>query len=215
MKKKHRFIIYIKNYFLGVSSVLPIGSCIIWFYFRTNFQCNKYISSSASILSAWRSQAGEERRVSRTVSVITNLCTTLLAGLRSGFRQSLLPYKPNRTHKNPSLGEGGCAEGADGWDKELQQMPQSLTQIPTYFKPRTSIIGVIAMLLFSACATHTPQYKNSTFSTDVPEKEIDHSFYLIGDAGNSPIGTKNTGTAALYRSPFKSQKEQHRHFSGR
>ncbi len=45
------------------------------------------------------------------------------------------------------------------------------------------------IFLISACATYKPQYKDDSFSSTFPEeKEILHSFYLIGDGGNSPIG---------------------------
>lgn len=44
------------------------------------------------------------------------------------------------------------------------------------------------MLILSACATYKPQYKDASNQQKFPDKEIRHSFYLIGDAGNSPIG---------------------------
>ncbi len=51
-------------------------------------------------------------------------------------------------------------------------------------------LGILVLLLcFSACATFKAQYADNlekyTFPTN---KEIKHSFYLIGDAGNSPLG---------------------------
>ncbi|MEM9685916.1 MAG: hypothetical protein AAF934_03230 [Bacteroidota bacterium] len=48
--------------------------------------------------------------------------------LRAGFQQSLLSPRRYRILKNPSLGEGGAANGSIGWAKELQQMLQSLTR---------------------------------------------------------------------------------------
>jgi hypothetical protein len=51
---------------------------------------------------------------------------------------------------------------------------------------------VLALIVFffNACATYNAQYKETNIVTKFPEKEIAHSFYLIGDAGNSPIGTE-------------------------
>ena len=47
-------------------------------------------------------------------------------------------------------------------------------------------IFTIVMLL-NACATYNPQYKNSFRITNISNNDILHSFYLIGDAGNSPL----------------------------
>ncbi|MGB5357275.1 MAG: metallophosphoesterase, partial [Eudoraea sp.] len=44
----------------------------------------------------------------------------------------------------------------------------------------------LGLLLFTSCASHKVQY-NSESNTPNSSKEIDHTFYLIGDAGNSPI----------------------------
>jgi len=57
-------------------------------------------------------------------------------------------------------------------------------------------VGIILLLLcFSACATFKAQYEEKKSVNSYPkDKEIKHSFYLIGDAGKSPIGEK---TAAL------------------
>ncbi|MFL1010789.1 metallophosphoesterase [Flavisericum labens] len=45
------------------------------------------------------------------------------------------------------------------------------------------------LIILSACATYKPQYSNENH-TDVtfPNNEIDQTFYLIGDAGVSPVG---------------------------
>jgi len=50
----------------------------------------------------------------------------------------------------------------------------------------------IFIMLLNACATYTTQIKNSNFSTQFPDKEIAHSFYLIGDAGNSKLGASSS-----------------------
>ncbi|PTM11954.1 MAG: phosphoesterase [Bacteroidetes bacterium] len=43
----------------------------------------------------------------------------------------------------------------------------------------------IMVLLINACASYKKQVDNSVPQTTVPDKEISHSFYLIGDAGNT------------------------------
>ena len=66
------------------------------------------------------------------------------------------------------------------------------------------IAALIIVFSLSACATYKPQLSSEVSSQEFPnEKEIEHSFYLIGDGGNSPIGTK---TEALRE--FKSQLEK-------
>lgn len=49
----------------------------------------------------------------------------------------------------------------------------------------------ILSLLCNACATYKPQYKNENAYHTLPDKEIEHSFYLIGDAGNYEIGASS------------------------
>ena len=50
----------------------------------------------------------------------------------------------------------------------------------------------MVFLVFNACATFKVQYANDDYrEIKFPDKKIEHSFYLIGDAGNSPIGTES------------------------
>jgi len=50
---------------------------------------------------------------------------------------------------------------------------------------------IITVLLLTNCATYKPQYKNSTpILTTATTKDVAHSFYLLGDGGNSPIGSE-------------------------
>ncbi len=42
--------------------------------------------------------------------------------------------------------------------------------------------------MFNACATFKPQYRNKETAASFPPKDIKHSFYLIGDAGNYEHG---------------------------
>ncbi|MCX2679735.1 metallophosphoesterase [Galbibacter sp. EGI 63066] len=56
----------------------------------------------------------------------------------------------------------------------------------------------LIIFFFSSCATYQPQYSENTGSQLFPEsKEIVHSFYLIGDGGNSPIGTSTKALQTL------------------
>ncbi|AUC82525.1 metallophosphoesterase [Lacinutrix sp. Bg11-31] len=50
------------------------------------------------------------------------------------------------------------------------------------------IIVLISFFFLNACATYKAQYKTSKKVRIYPSKTLEHSFYLIGDAGNSPIG---------------------------
>ncbi len=54
-----------------------------------------------------------------------------------------------------------------------------------------SLFSILIILLVGSCATYKPQYKNENISASFPDKKIAHSFYLIGDGGNSPIGTQS------------------------
>lgn len=59
-------------------------------------------------------------------------------------------------------------------------------------KIKTHIIFLLTILLLGACATYTPQYKNQEHASSFPvNKKITHSFYLIGDAGNSPTNAQS------------------------
>ena len=54
----------------------------------------------------------------------------------------------------------------------------------------------VATLVVNACATYKTQY-NKASEINFPDKAISHSFYLIGDAGNSPIGSESAGLTAF------------------
>ena len=50
---------------------------------------------------------------------------------------------------------------------------------------------IVFLLLLSNCATHKPQYKNEKGAYNVTYREdVKHSFYLLGDGGNSPLGSE-------------------------
>ena len=56
------------------------------------------------------------------------------------------------------------------------------------------IYFIITLLFFNACATYKPQFKNEDHhEATFPNKEIDRTFFLIGDAGKSPLNGMSTG----------------------
>ena len=67
---------------------------------------------------------------------------------------------------------------------------------------------IIALVLVSNCATYKPQYKNKKRAIpSMKSKEVAHAFYLLGDAGNSPIGTETT-TLKRLKTALKSAKKE-------
>ncbi|WP_299338880.1 metallophosphoesterase [uncultured Psychroserpens sp.] len=62
---------------------------------------------------------------------------------------------------------------------------------------RFTIIFLLSFLL-NACATHKAQYKQEDYSQiERPDKDIDRTFYLIGDAGKSPQGGMSKALTAF------------------
>lgn len=58
--------------------------------------------------------------------------------------------------------------------------------------------SLTAGLLLFSCATYKPQYKTSPRTVNTPPaEEISHTFYLIGDAGNSPMGERSKALEAF------------------
>lgn len=74
----------------------------------------------------------------------------------------------------------------------------------------------LILILFSVlgCATFKTQYKDPEFKQEASSKAIAHSFYLIGDAGNSPIGTKTEALKAFQESVSKAHKNSTAFFLG-
>lgn len=69
------------------------------------------------------------------------------------------------------------------------------------------IIVVLTLLFVSACATYKAQYSNEKYDdVQFPDKAISHSFYLIGDGGNSPIGTSSKAIGYLKEHLGKASK---------
>ena len=71
-----------------------------------------------------------------------------------------------------------------------------------------------AVLFFNACATYNPQYKDSNWGKETSQKKIAHSFYLIGDAGNSPLGTSSKALKAFKNTLSKAKKQSTAIFLG-
>jgi len=64
----------------------------------------------------------------------------------------------------------------------------------------------IAALAVNSCATYTPQYVDDNFPVTLPDKEIEKSFYLIGDAGNSDLG-KASNTLKVFKEELSTASE--------
>ncbi|WP_147677852.1 metallophosphoesterase [Algibacter pacificus] len=67
---------------------------------------------------------------------------------------------------------------------------------------------ILSFLVFfiNACATYKTQI-NDVANVQFPNKELSYSFYLIGDAGNSPIGSESAGLKA-FRNEINNAPEQ-------
>ncbi|WP_372936519.1 metallophosphoesterase [Seonamhaeicola sp.] len=67
-------------------------------------------------------------------------------------------------------------------------------------------LAFIALLTLNSCATYKTQYKGAVITGNFQEEDIIHSFYLIGDAGNSPIGSKSIAVKTLGEELKKASK---------
>lgn len=76
------------------------------------------------------------------------------------------------------------------------------------------LVVISALLLLNACATFKPQYKNANRLESVPDKDIAHTFYLIGDAGNSPMGESTIALKAFENELNKASKNSTAIFLG-
>lgn len=60
------------------------------------------------------------------------------------------------------------------------------------------ILALLIILLLNACAVQQAQYKNESDKLNVfPDKETDRTFYLIGDAGLSPMNSSSDALLAF------------------
>lgn len=83
-------------------------------------------------------------------------------------------------------------------------------------KKSLRIIFLFTIVVFiNACASFKPQFKDKQAQLSFPlNKEVQHTFYLIGDAGNSPIGTKSTALKAFESEVIKASKNSTAIFLG-
>ena len=61
-------------------------------------------------------------------------------------------------------------------------------------KTLKKLLLFVSAYLFVTCASYEAQVKNGTVNTSNTNKKVSHTFYLIGDAGNS---ADRNGTKAL------------------
>ncbi len=78
------------------------------------------------------------------------------------------------------------------------------------------ILGICLLVFLSACATYEAQYKDEGLKQNkAPQKEIEKRFYLIGDAGKSPMNGMSNALSAFHKHvEDKNTKEDHVIFLG-
>ncbi|WP_010180819.1 metallophosphoesterase [Aquimarina agarilytica] len=80
---------------------------------------------------------------------------------------------------------------------------------------RQGLIFILVSFLLSACATYDLQLKDENTQVSYPfDKEILHSFYLIGDAGNSKLGTESDALGLFKKHIKKANKNSTALFLG-
>ncbi len=72
---------------------------------------------------------------------------------------------------------------------------------------RLALILILVSFFINACATYKPQYKNLANDIEFPNKEIVHSFYLIGDAGNSSLG-ESSDALQMFKNELKNASDK-------
>ncbi|MGB0788102.1 MAG: hypothetical protein ACPGQR_01050, partial [Marinirhabdus sp.] len=73
-------------------------------------------------------------------------------------------------------------------------------------EPAHKYLLVFVLYAVVGCATFAPQYRNGPETDPYPHgKQIEKTFYLIGDAGNSPQGGMSIGLQTL-QNYFKGKK---------
>ncbi|WP_046743017.1 metallophosphoesterase [Kordia zhangzhouensis] len=77
------------------------------------------------------------------------------------------------------------------------------------------IILIFLFIIFNACATFKAQYAEKMSMSPFPvDKEIKHTFYLIGDAGNSPLNGKAVALQMLEKQLKEASKNSTTIFLG-
>jgi hypothetical protein len=73
---------------------------------------------------------------------------------------------------------------------------------------------LLVLLFINSCATYKPQYSDDYQPTKLSDKALDHTFYLIGDAGNSPLGSSTEALKAFKNTLANAPKESTAIFLG-
>jgi hypothetical protein len=82
-------------------------------------------------------------------------------------------------------------------------------------KQQNSLVLVLILFFVSSCATFKAQYAKDVVQSPTPsDKELMHSFYLIGDAGNSELGTSSEALKAFKTALLKADKNSTAIFLG-
>jgi predicted phosphodiesterase len=68
------------------------------------------------------------------------------------------------------------------------------------------LLLLLVVLFFNSCATYNSHIKTSNSTEKFAAEEIEHSFYLIGDAGNSELGSKSPALVAFQKSIKEASK---------
>ena len=76
------------------------------------------------------------------------------------------------------------------------------------------IVGVFLIFLLNSCATYNTQIKNTNDDAQFPDKAIEHTFYLIGDAGNSEIGSSSIALQSFKKELFVAKENSTAIFLG-
>ena len=67
------------------------------------------------------------------------------------------------------------------------------------------VLTLLISLIFSACATYSTRFKAEVEQGIFPtSKEVESTFYLIGDAGDAELGESTVGLE-LFRSYLKTE----------
>lgn len=62
---------------------------------------------------------------------------------------------------------------------------------------KNAFLTFLVILFLCSCATYQPKYKSVPSVTSTQHKEVKHTFYLIGDAGYSDLGSKSEALRAF------------------
>ncbi|WP_452232212.1 metallophosphoesterase [Lacinutrix sp. MEBiC02595] len=77
-----------------------------------------------------------------------------------------------------------------------------------------NLLRLLLFFFIFSCATYKAQYNTTTTNNGFPDKEIEHSFYLIGDGGNSPLGESSKTLQAFKAELAKASKNSTAIFLG-